>query len=66
MGIGPKAAGWLEWDPFQEWEALHACFEAELCDPGSREPVESSLPPSVDADDVEDARMGPEGFTTWF
>ena len=66
MEMGPKESGWFTWDPFREWEALHACFEAELSDPGNRTPLESALPSAVDSDDVEDARMGPEGFTTWF
>ena len=66
MRSSPQESGWLKWDPFQGWEPSHANFEAELSDPVSREPVESALPPSVETDDVEDARMGPEGFTTWF
>ncbi len=66
MGFDPQQPRWLDWDPFQGWEASQASFEAELSDPGSREPVESALPPSVEAEDVEDARMGPEGFTHWF
>jgi len=64
--MNPQEPGWLGWDPFQGWEASHASFEAELSDPISHEPAESALPSSVDADDVEDARMGPEGFTHWF
>jgi hypothetical protein len=64
---GERAAGgWLEWDPFQEWEDSHARFEAELSDPVIREPLESAFPSSVEAEDAMDARMGPEGFTTWF
>jgi len=61
--VRPQETGWLEWDPFQGWEASQASFEADLSDPESRGPAESALPPAVEADD---ARMTPEGFTIWF
>ena len=66
MRMGPQELGWLEWDPFRGWEAAHAIFEADLSDAVSHTSVESALPPAVEAEDAEDARMGPEGFTTWF
>ena len=66
MRVSAQQAGWLGWDPFQEWEDSHARFEDELSDPSIHESPESAFPSSVEAEDVEDARMGPEGFTTWF